>query len=116
VRSVFELSERRACRIIGCVGMAVRYSSRKPTDTKLRERLRALAQKRRSFGDRRLHVLLQREGFLVNHKRLFRPANRSICSGARRRDRVCFTRCCCMDLSPILVVGETRCTPERRLR
>jgi hypothetical protein len=30
VRSVFELSERRACRIIGCVRMTVRYSARKP--------------------------------------------------------------------------------------
>ena len=72
VRSVFELSERRACRIIGCVRMTVRYSARKPIDTKLRERLRALAQKRRRFGYRRLHVLLRREGFKVNHKRLFR--------------------------------------------
>ena len=72
VRSVFELSERRACRIIGCVRMTARYSARKPIDTKLRERLRALAQKRRRFGYRRLHVLLRREGFKVNHKRLFR--------------------------------------------
>jgi putative transposase len=72
VRSVFELSERRACRIIGCVRMTVRYSARKPIDTKLRERLRALAQKHRRFGYRRLHVLLRREGFKVNHKRLFR--------------------------------------------
>ena len=36
VRSVFELSERRACRLIGCVRMTVRYSSRKPSATKLR--------------------------------------------------------------------------------
>jgi putative transposase len=27
---------------------------------------------RRRFGYRRLHVLLRREGFTVNHKRLFR--------------------------------------------
>jgi putative transposase len=38
----------------------------------LRERLRALAHERRRFGYRRLHVLLRREGFIVNHKRLFR--------------------------------------------
>jgi putative transposase len=38
----------------------------------LRERLRALAHERRRFGYRRLHVLLRREGFFVNHKRLFR--------------------------------------------
>jgi putative transposase len=34
--------------------------------------LRAIAQERRRFGCRRLHVLLRREGYLVNHKKLFR--------------------------------------------
>ena len=72
VGSAFELSERRACRIIGCVRMMVRYCSRRPQDTELRERLRLLAHERRRFGYRRLHVLLRREGFIVNHKRLFR--------------------------------------------
>jgi putative transposase len=72
VRSVFELSERRACRVVGCVRMTVRYCSRRPKDSELRERLRALAHERRRFGYRRLHVLLRREGFIVNHKRLFR--------------------------------------------
>jgi hypothetical protein len=64
--------ERRACRMIGCVRMTVRYRSRRPADTELRERLRALAHERRRFGYRRLQVLLRREGFIVNHKRLFR--------------------------------------------
>jgi putative transposase len=58
--------------MIGCVRMTVRYRSRRPADTELRERLRALAHERRRFGYRRLHVLLRREGFTVNHKRLFR--------------------------------------------
>jgi putative transposase len=66
------MSERRACRVIGCERMTVRYRSRRPDDTKLRERLRALAHERRRFGYRRLLVFLCREGFVVNHKRLFR--------------------------------------------
>jgi putative transposase len=70
--SAFDMSERRACRTIGCVRMTVRYCSRRPNDTELRQRLRALAHERRRFGYRRLHVLLRREGFNVNHKRLFR--------------------------------------------
>jgi putative transposase len=72
VCSAFNMSERRACRIIGCVRMTVRYLSRRGTDSALRARLRALAHQRRRFGYRRLHVLLRREGFTVNHKRLFR--------------------------------------------
>jgi transposase InsO family protein len=52
--------------------MMVRYRSRRPDDPVLRERLRALAHERRRFGYRRLLVLLRREGFVINHKRLFR--------------------------------------------
>jgi len=72
LRCAFDMSERRACRVAGCVRMTVRYRSRKPDDAVLRARLRALANMRRRFGYRRLHVLLRREGFIVNHKRLFR--------------------------------------------
>ena len=66
------MSERRACRVIGCQRMTVRYRSRRRADPKLRERLVALARERRRFGYRRLLIFLRREGFVVNHKRLFR--------------------------------------------
>jgi putative transposase len=66
------MSERRACRVIGCDRMMVRYRSRRADDPRLRERLVALARERRRFGYRRLLILLRREGFIVNHKRLFR--------------------------------------------
>jgi putative transposase len=72
LKCAHEMSERRACTVIGAVRMTVRYRSRRPNDPRLRERLRALAKERRRFGYRRLHVLLRREGFIVNHKRLFR--------------------------------------------
>jgi putative transposase len=66
------MSERRACKVIGCDRMTVRYRSRRPDDRVLRERLRTLARERRRFGYRRLLMFLRREGFGVNHKRLFR--------------------------------------------
>jgi putative transposase len=72
LRSAFDMSERRACRATGCVRMTVRYRRRRPDDAELRQRLRALAHERRRFGYRRLEILLRREGFIVNHKRLFR--------------------------------------------
>jgi len=37
-----------------------------------RKRLRALAHERRRFGYRRLIIFPRREGFVVNHKKLFR--------------------------------------------
>ena len=66
------MSERRACKVMSCARMTIRYRSRRPDDGSLRERLRALAQERRRFGYRRLHIFLRREGYVVNHKRLFR--------------------------------------------
>ena len=34
--------------------------------------MKAIAHERRRFGYRRLHVLLTREDYVINHKRLFR--------------------------------------------
>ena len=48
------MSERRACRVI---------------DAALREKLRELANQRRRFGYRRLHILLRREGVMINRKK-----------------------------------------------
>lgn len=66
------MSERRACKAIGCCRMTVRYESTRPDDRDLRERMKAIAHERRRFGYRRVHVLLKREGYAVNHKKLFR--------------------------------------------
>jgi putative transposase len=72
LKDAHEMSERRACKVISCDRMTVRYRSRRPNDPLLRERLLALAKERRRFGYRRLLIFLRREGFVVNHKRLFR--------------------------------------------
>jgi putative transposase len=66
------MSERRACKTIGMCRMTMRYETVRPDDAALRARMRAIAHERRRFGYRRLHVLLRREGHLVNHKKLFR--------------------------------------------
>ncbi|MBQ0711321.1 MULTISPECIES: IS3 family transposase [unclassified Ochrobactrum] len=67
-----QMSERRACKAMGFCRMTIRYETRRSDDHDLRERMKELAHERRRFGYRRLHVLLRREGYLVNHKRLFR--------------------------------------------
>ncbi len=71
------MSEQRACRVVGCCRMTLRYEAIRQDDPVLRERLKELARVRRRFGypltvRRRLHVFLRREGHEVNHKRLFR--------------------------------------------
>ena len=71
-QSAYGVSERRACRALAVERSLVRYASRRPADTALRARLRELATTRISFGSRRLHTLLRREGVPVNYKRVHR--------------------------------------------
>lgn len=49
-----------------------RYESVEDEQAALRIRLRDLAQARVSYGYRRLHIMLLREGWKVNHKRVYR--------------------------------------------
>ena len=72
LQATYEMSQRRACQVIGSDRSSLRYRSTRPDDGELRERLKALAAERRRFGYRRLHVLLRREGLLVNRKRVQR--------------------------------------------
>lgn len=84
-----EMSERRAIALVGADRSSVRYRARRPDDGPLRERLVALAAERRRFGYRRLHVMLRREGHMVNRKkvqRLYREERLGVKRrGGRRR-------------------------------
>jgi len=68
----YEVSERRACGVLRLQRSTCRYQSVADEQAALRIRLRDLAQARVSYGYRRLHILLQREGWKVNHKRVYR--------------------------------------------
>lgn len=69
----FGLSQRRAGRLVGVGRSTIRYRCRRRgDDDAVRARLRELAAQRPRFGYRRLHVLLRREGIVVNHKRIER--------------------------------------------
>jgi putative transposase len=72
LRDLFEVGQRRACRVIGVDRTSVRYRNLRPDDGAIRARLRELAAVRRRFGYRRLHILLRREGMVMNHKKLRR--------------------------------------------
>jgi len=68
----FQVSERRACRVAAVKRSTVRYRSQAKDQTPLRQRLRELAASRVRYGYRRLHILLRREGWRVNAKRVYR--------------------------------------------
>ena len=67
--TTFGLSNRKACNLIGLWRATYRYRHRKADDDTLRARLRELADQRRRFGCHRLHVILRREGMVINHKK-----------------------------------------------
>jgi putative transposase len=81
------MSERRACRVVGADRKSVRYRSTRPDNADLRERLRALAAERRRFGYRRLHILLRRDGVLVNRKKTQRLYTEEGLTVRKRRSR-----------------------------
>jgi putative transposase len=68
----FQISERRACQAIGIHRSSYRYASTAQDQTALPMRIRDLAVARVRYGYRWLHILLRREGWLVNHKRVYR--------------------------------------------
>jgi putative transposase len=82
-----ELSQRRACGLMELYRATCRYRRRRCEDEQLRVRLRELAEARRRFGYRRLRVLLQREGWQVNHKRIYRLYVEEKLSLRRKRGR-----------------------------
>lgn len=69
---VYELSQRHAARLIPVPRMTLRYEHHRERHEALRVRLRELAGSRVRYGFRRLTVLLQREGWEVNAKRVYR--------------------------------------------
>jgi putative transposase len=83
----FQLSERRACALVGLGRSTCRYQTRRRDWPALRDRLRTLAGERRRFGYRRLHVLLRREGFAVNLKRIYRLYTQEGLTVRRRKRR-----------------------------
>ncbi|PKP98717.1 MAG: IS3 family transposase [Alphaproteobacteria bacterium HGW-Alphaproteobacteria-15] len=81
------MSERRACRVIDADRKSVRYRSTRDDNAGLREKLRELANQRRRFGYRRLHILLRREGVMINRKKTQRLYQEEGLAVRRRRSR-----------------------------
>ncbi len=68
----YGISERRACQATSFGRSSQRYRKRSDPQVALRMRLKELAAARVRYGYRRLHILLRREGWKVNHKRTYR--------------------------------------------
>ena len=81
-----ELSQRRACRLVGVDPKTVRRE-RAPDCPEVRLRMRAIAAERRRFGYRRIGLMLEREGIKMNSKKLRRLYKEEGLAVRRRRGR-----------------------------
>lgn len=68
----FPIGVRRTCGLLQLPRASWYYRAHRREDTALRRRLRELAQARPRFGYLRVHVLLRREGWRINKKRVHR--------------------------------------------
>lgn len=76
----------RACGLVGISRSLYRYRSVRPDSAALRARIEEIAAVKRRYGYRRVHVRLRREGWAVNHKRVYR-LYREAGLAVRRRKR-----------------------------
>ena len=68
----FDYSERAACKVLELDRSSYRYEPKPDRNEKLRQELIEMARQKPRYGYRRLQVLLERRGWTVNHKRLYR--------------------------------------------
>ena len=68
----YKVSERRACRVLRVWRSVHRYISIARDQAYLIKRIRKITSIRIRYGYKRIHVLLKREGWPVNHKQVYR--------------------------------------------
>lgn len=66
------MSIRRACRVLSIDTSTYHYKSRRCGQADLEQRIKEIAETRMHYGYRRVHVVLQREGWMTNIKRTYR--------------------------------------------
>jgi putative transposase len=84
----YQISERRACELNAVDRSSYRYEPRPDRNREFRQKLVELARQKPRYGYRRLGVLLERQGEVVNHKRLWRvyqEAGLGVCRRERKQ-------------------------------
>lgn len=72
LQQTYAVSQRRACSVLRIDRSSMRYRRRRADDGPLRAKMREVASERRRFGYRRIHLMLKRQGVVMNLKKLRR--------------------------------------------
>ena len=83
----FAISERKSCGLAGQNRSVQRHKSVRVEIPGLLDRLLLHAAERPRFGYKRITVMLRRDGFLVNHKRIYRMYKEENLTVRRKRRR-----------------------------
>ena len=83
------MSVQRACALAQFSRAAWHRASHAKDQTALRRRIREIAAERPRFGYKRIWVMLRREGWSVNHKRVHRLDGLQLRMRVRRRKHMC---------------------------
>ena len=75
IRGDWKVSIRRACQVLQFDTSSYHYRSRRPGQAALEPRIREICETRMRYGYRRVHVLLRREGWMINVKKTRRIYN-----------------------------------------
>lgn len=114
VRTVFRVSIRRACRAMLAPRSTYHYRSRRPEQAALRKRIREVAEARVRYGYRRIWIVLRREGWPINAKRVYRLYKLEVLTMRHKPPRRWVTADICEDpprpLVPIRSGRWTGCT------
>jgi putative transposase len=65
-------SQRRACSLLFFDRSVGRYKAKPKDNQHLKSKIISIAHERKRFGYRRIHIMMKREGYKVNHKKIYR--------------------------------------------
>ena len=72
MRQEYGVSIRHACQVLEATRSNYHYKHLRDPQAFVRKRIRQIAETRTRYGYRRIHVLLRREGWEINPKRVYR--------------------------------------------
>ena len=72
MKAAWKVSVRKACAVLRIDRSLYTYKSRRGDQAGLKKRIKEITEVRVRYGYRRVHVLLRREGWVVNPKRIYR--------------------------------------------
>jgi putative transposase len=87
LKNEFKVSERKACKELSVERSSIRYHKVKKKNDSIVERVIFWAKKRPRYGHPRIHEMILRDGFKVNHKKTERIYYKELCLSLKMKKK-----------------------------